>query len=96
MSSNPVDRGGDEADAWKKGSSEFVVKRGNAPETLKPAADNISGTSEVPNLADPLCASRKSAEVGQARDSCDAFLAFRAILAMRAVPPGRLFAMGCN
>jgi hypothetical protein len=30
-------------------------------------ADNMSGTSEVPELADPLCATRKSAEVGQIR-----------------------------
>jgi hypothetical protein len=28
-------------------------------------ADNMSGTSEVPKLAAPLCATRKSAEVGQ-------------------------------
>jgi hypothetical protein len=28
-------------------------------------ADNTSGTSEVHQLADPLCATRKSAEVGQ-------------------------------
>jgi hypothetical protein len=27
--------------------------------------DNMSGTSEVPQLTDPLCATRKSAEVGQ-------------------------------
>jgi hypothetical protein len=27
-------------------------------------ADNMSGTSEVPQVADPLCATRKSAEVG--------------------------------
>jgi len=27
----------------------------------------MSGTSEVPQLADPLCATRKSAEVGQRR-----------------------------
>ena len=30
-------------------------------------ADNMSGTSEVPQLADPLCATRKSAEVGHKR-----------------------------
>jgi hypothetical protein len=30
-------------------------------------ADNMSGTSEVPQLADPLCATRKSAEVGHLR-----------------------------
>jgi hypothetical protein len=30
-------------------------------------ADTMSGTSEVPQLADPLCARRKSAEVGQFR-----------------------------
>jgi hypothetical protein len=28
-------------------------------------ADNMSGTSEVPQGTDPLCATRKSAEVGQ-------------------------------
>ena len=40
-------------------------------------ADNMSGTSEVPQLADPLCATRKSAEMVQSpnsaahlRDSC--------------------------
>ena len=27
-------------------------------------ADDVSGTSEGPQLADPLCATRKSAEVG--------------------------------
>jgi hypothetical protein len=29
--------------------------------------DNMSGTSEVPKLPDPLCATRKSAEVGWVR-----------------------------
>jgi len=33
-------------------------------------ADNMSGTSEVPQLTDPLCAPRKSAEVGQILPSC--------------------------
>ena len=37
-------------------------------------ADNMCGTSEVPQLADPLCATRKSAEVGQIADSCAATL----------------------
>jgi hypothetical protein len=32
-----------------------------------PTADNMGGTSEVPQLTDPLCATRKSAEVGQLR-----------------------------
>jgi hypothetical protein len=30
-------------------------------------ADHMSGTSEVPQLSDPLCASRKSAEMGHNR-----------------------------
>jgi hypothetical protein len=29
--------------------------------------DNMSGTSQVPQPADPLCATRKSAEVGHER-----------------------------
>jgi hypothetical protein len=32
-------------------------------------ADTMSGTSEVPQLADRLCATRKSAEVGHKRKS---------------------------
>jgi len=32
-------------------------------------ADNMSGTSEVPQLPDPLCATRKSAEVGHGTKS---------------------------
>jgi hypothetical protein len=32
-------------------------------------ADNRSGTSEVPQLTDPLCATRKSAQVGRFRPS---------------------------
>jgi hypothetical protein len=32
-------------------------------------ADNMSDTSEVPQLTDPLCATRKSAEVGQFQTS---------------------------
>jgi hypothetical protein len=32
-------------------------------------ADNMCGTSEVPQLADPLCATCKSAEVGQVQKS---------------------------
>jgi hypothetical protein len=37
-------------------------------------ADNMSDTSEVPQLTDPLCATRKSAEVGQLRTHADQHL----------------------
>lgn len=35
------------------------------PSVTNGGADNTSGTSEVPQLADPFCAARKSAEAGQ-------------------------------
>jgi hypothetical protein len=48
-----------------------AAKHSEIRETSRPlrvtdgCADNISGTSEVPQLADPLSATRKSAEAGQ-------------------------------
>jgi hypothetical protein len=35
-------------------------------------ADNMSGTSEVPQRTDPLCATRKSAEAGHERTNAAA------------------------